>query len=66
MPDIGSCGTNYIFCNYYYLRFLSPYEYQSEVNILEGQLQIQIHIWVVLLELNLGSTPSPAPIYVSP
>ena len=50
------------FCNYYHLRFLSPYGYQSEVNFCAGQLQIhtwlQIHIWVEVFDLNLGSTPA--------
>ena len=80
----------YIFCNYYHLSLLSPYEYQSEVNFWGDQLQIQLQIliwvvtfwpefrvhsgsgpicftlahcggstldlWVVLFDLNLGST----------
>ena len=54
------------FYNYYHLRFLSPYEYQSEVKFLRGQLQIwiqlHIHIWVVTFDLNLGPTPSLAPV----
>ena len=42
--------------------FLSPYEYQIEIN-LGGQLLIwiQIHIWVVLFDLNLGSTLAQGP-----
>ena len=107
MSDICSWGINYtFFCNYYYLRFLSPYKYQSESIFVGGgstidldpawdpylgctlwpefrvhwvwlwshlcltlahyggQLQIwiqlQIYIWIVLFDLNLGSIPAPA------
>ena len=45
------------FWNYYHLRFLSPYEYQSEVNFLLDQLwiwiQLHIHICIVPFDLNL-------------
>ena len=40
------------FCNYYHLRFLSPYEYQSEVNF-GGQLQIQLWIHICVAPLKV-------------
>ena len=31
---------------------MSPYEYQTEVNFVGGQLQLQIHIGDILFDLN--------------
>ena len=51
MPVICNWGFKYTFvCNNYHLRFLSPYEYQSEVNFVRDQLWIQIYICVLPFE----------------
>ena len=55
------------FCNYYHLRLLSPYEYQSEINFFGGQLWIQIQFWfhICVVLLMVHSISGSSPIYVS-
>ena len=55
------------FFNHYHQKFLSPYDYQREVNF-GGQfwiwIQLQIHVWVGLFDLNLGFSLVLAPALV--